>query len=131
MTRTGCVCMIVLMAAALLGLILCATRQRKAGKPRPAAGERETVTGEPVIFRTAELRFANCKASMELSKNGIEARGFSLDKDGLASAGRYMRKELAYLLADQALEAGAIRFEVRDGTIRAELRAVIPEGSST
>ena len=131
MTRTGCICMIVLMAAALLGLILCSTRQRKAGKPRPAAGERETVTGEPVIFRTAELRFANCKASMELSKGGIEARGFSLDKDGLASAGRYMRKEMAYLLADQALEAGAIRFEVRDGTLRAELRAVIQEGSGT
>ena len=131
MTKTGCICMIILMAAALLGLILCSTRQRKARKPRLAAGERETVTGEPVIFRTAELRFANCKASMELSKDGIEARGFSLDKDDLAGAGRYMRKELAYLLADQALEAGAIHFEVRDGTLRAELRAVIQEGNGT
>ena len=123
--------MIILMSAALLGLILCSISQRKARKPRHSAGESGTIIGEPVIFRTADLRFANCKASMELSKANIEARGFAMDRDGLAGAGRYMRKELAYLLADQALQAGAIRFEVSGGTIRAALRAVIPEGEET
>ena len=74
MTRTGCICMIVIMLVSAGGMIVCGMARRKDGLPRAGRGPRNdagaklpTVTGEPVIFRRAEQRIVTCRASMELS----------------------------------------------------------------
>ena len=137
MTRIGYAVMIALMGVSLIALIVCSVRQRKDGLPRAARGPRNdakgklpTVSGEPVFFRTAEMRFVNCKASMETGIEQMEERGFDpRDMQHRAAAEAYYKKELAYILADQLLAAGAIRFEQSENTIRAKLRAVIEGGA--
>lgn len=132
MTKCGMICLIALMTASLIGLVLCSIKQGGAGRRgrgeiRKGEGEPQTVSGEPVKFRCGELRFANCRASMELSPAWIEGHGFSMDRKGVERAAIYARKELAYLLADQAIEAGAIRYELDGGIFRAEMKVVMPE----
>ena len=139
MTRTGCICMIVIMLVSAGGMIVCGMARRKDGLPRAGRGPRNdagaelpTVTGEPVIFRRAEQRILTCRASMELDDGAITARGYSAGSpEQRAQAERYARKELAYLLTDQLLEAGGIRFVSEGTSRRAEIKAVLPEGSGT
>ena len=91
-----------------------------------------TVIGEPVIFRAGELRFVTCKSSMEVGREQAEALGFDPRRETeRAQARRYWEKELAYRLADLLLEQGGIRFQLDGSIYRAELKAVLPEGSGT
>lgn len=138
MTRTGCICMIVIMLVSAGGMIACGLKNR--GRPFRPSGtspcregrELPTVTGEPVIFRRAEQRIVTCRASMELDDGAITARGYNAGSpEQRAQAERYARKELAYLLTDQLLETGGIRFISKGTSRRAEIKAVLPEGSGT
>ena len=142
MTRIGYAVMIALMGVSLIALIVCSVRQRRpnaGGKDlstRPAGSlkmtrERnlETVSGEPVVFRRLDEHFVVCKASMECGSEQMEERGFDpKDKRHREQAAGYFRKELAYILADQMMAAGAIRYEVSGGVLRAKVRAEV-EGS--
>lgn len=125
--------MIAVMALAAFGILF--GRVRGKDKPlrpsgtSPCRGGRElpTVTGEPVIFRTAEMRFVTCKSSMDLDRF-IDEWGLDMQtKEGRDEVNELSKKELAYLLAEQLLGSGAIRFSMGGHTRYAELRAVLPE----
>lgn len=139
MTRTGYICMIVLMALAAFGILFGRVRGKDSGLPRAARSPRNdagaqlpTVIGEPVIFRAGELRFVTCKSSMEVGREQAEALGFDPRRETeRAQARRYWEKELAYRLADLLLEQGGIRFQLEGNIYRAELKAVLPERSGT
>lgn len=139
MTRTGYICMIVIMLVSAGGMIVCGLKNRgtdsNSGRrpPRNAKGrELPTVIGEPVVFRTAEMRFVACKSSIEISFERAAALGFDPKRpQDRSQARRYWEKELAYRLADQLLDAGGICFKLDGSTYRAELKAVLPEGSGT
>ena len=137
MTRTGCICMIVIMALAAFGILFGRVRGKDFSTPlRSARNDRRanagavlpTVIGEPVIFRAGELRFVTCKSSMEVGRQQAEALGFDPRmKTERAQARQYWEKELAYRLADLLLEQGGIRFHLDGSIYRAELKAVLPE----
>lgn len=138
MTRTGYICMIVIMLVSAGGMIVCGLKNRdKPLRPSgtsPCRGGRELpkVIGEPVIFRTAEMRFVTCKSSMEVGRQQAEALGFDpRKKTEREQARQYWEKELAYRLADQLLDADGIRFQLDGSVYRAEIKAVLPEGSGT
>lgn len=139
MTRTGYICMIVIMLVSAGGMIVCGFKNRgtdsNSGRrpPRNVKGsELPAVTGEPVIFRTAEMRFVTCKSFMEISFERAAALGFDPQRpQDRSQARQYWEKELAYRLADQLLDAGGIRFQLDGSTYRAEIKAVLPEGSGT
>lgn len=139
MTRTGYICMIVIMLVSAGGMIVCGFKNRGTdshGGHRPPRNDRSaglpTVTGEPVIFRTAEMRFVTCKSDIEISFERAAALGFDPQRPRDRSQARqYWEKELAYRLADQLLDAGGIRFQLDGSTYRAEIKAVLPEGSGT
>lgn len=119
MTRAGYIALALIMAASLIGLIICSVKQRREAKPNPGPSLRDpglpTVMDEPLRFRCADLRIVTCKASGDFRN----------------ADPRYMRKELAYLLADQLIDQGAIRYTQSGTAMRAELRAVLPEVSGT
>lgn len=137
MTRTGYICMIVIMLVSAGGMIVCGLKNRGTDSngghrpPRNVKGsELPTVTGEPVIFRTAEMRFVTCKSDIEISFERAAALGFDPQRpQDRSQARQYWEKELAYRLADQLLDAGGIRFQLDGSTYRAEIKAVLPEGS--
>lgn len=139
MTRTGYICMIVIMLVSAGGMIVCGFKNRGTdshGGQRPPRNDRgagmPTVTGEPVVFRTAEMRFVTCKSFMEISFERAAALGFDPQRpQDRSQARQYWEKELAYRLADQLLDAGGIRFQLDGSTYRAEIKAVLPEGSGT
>ncbi len=138
MTPIGCGCLVFLMTLAAFGILLgrvrgkdfstslrCARNDRRAN----AGAGLPTVTGETVRFRTAELRFVSCRASMEIGREQMEERGFDpMRADDYTWARRYWERELACLLAEQALQAGAIEFEDREGVLRARMKTVLTEG---
>jgi hypothetical protein len=136
MTRAGYIALALIMAASLIGLIICSVKQqRQSGRTSDSArrnpGE-PTVIGEPVRFRCADLCFVWCRASRELRQSDLAFSGLRLDDpDDFAKAVQYYQKDLAYILADQLLDKGGIRFVREGATLRAELRAVMPEVSGT
>ena len=119
MTRAGYIALALIMAASLIGLIIWSVKQRREAKPNPGPSLRDpglpTVIAEPLRFRCADLRIVTCKASGDFRN----------------ADPRYMRKKLPYLLADQLIDQGAIRYTQSGTAIRAELRAVLPEVSGT
>lgn len=131
MTPAGNAFLIVMGLLSMAGLLTCTVKQKgtkgteKNGLPRRCAPRNDRGAampeppGEPVMFRTAEARFVNCKASMERRREDMEIYG--------PQAGRFERQELAYILADQLLASGGIAFREEGKVLRAELRAVIPE----
>lgn len=142
MTRTGYICMIVIMLVSAGGMIVCGLKNRGntssgAARHLPLQGkargqELPTVTGEPVIFRTAEMRFVTCKSDIEISFERAAALGFDPQRpQDRSQARQYWEKELAYRLADQLLDAGGIRFQLDGSTYRAAIKAVLPDGSGT
>ena len=144
MTRIGTIGMIVLMALALIGMNIGAVSRKKGEKISPhsapgrdgrqekAGKELPTVTGEPVVLRTAGERYVSCRASMEISTDTLAQRGFDPYSSGeLNKAKPYLMKELAYLMADQALDKGAITFTFDDsGTLQASMKVMIEEGGA-
>jgi hypothetical protein len=119
MTRSGYIALALIMSASLIGLIICSVKQRREAKPNPGPSLRDpglpTVMAEPLRFRCGDFRIVTCKASGDFRN----------------ADPRYMRKELAYLLADQLIDQGAIRYTQSGTAMRAELRAVLPEVSGT
>lgn len=123
MTRTGTICMVIIIITSMAGMIFCSVTQ--SGRPR--AGRRgrrdekaaKELAGEPVLFRTAEMRFVSCKASRSRRLEDVEIYG--------ERALRMERQELAYILADQLLASGGIAFREEEGVLRAEVKAVLPE----
>ena len=139
MTRTGYICMIVIVLVSAGGVLFCGLKNRGTdshGGLRPPRNDMgaalPTVTGEPVVFRTAEMRFVTCKSSMQVGREQAEALGFDPRRETeRAQARQYWEKELAYRLADLLLEQGGIRFQLEGNIYRAELKAVLPERSGT
>ena len=122
MTRIGYVCMIVLLGLSLTGLIACSVKQKRSQEEErrwPKVG------GEPVVFRTAEMRVVKCRVSMELMPRTLKDRGLdpNVARD-LEQEEQYCRRMLAYKLADRMLEEGVIQFEHSGTTLRAEAKAV-------
>ena len=124
MTRTGTICMALLMLFAMAGMLASVPRSGKADagrrgrRPLQDGAKREELPTEPVVFHAGELRFVSCKASRERRLEDAEIYG--------ARAGRMERQELASLLADQLLAAGAIAFTENEGVLRAQVKAVMP-----
>lgn len=118
MTTCGMAWTAALVLLALGALGVCSVRpgdgpgRRAVGSRRaaPTPGKPEEGT-EPRRFRCGELRLIDCRASGQRHVLGAEDD--------------YTRKELAYVLADQLIEAGAIRYSVSGDQMRAELRAVL------
>ena len=139
MTRTGYICMIVIVLVSAGGVLFCGLKNRGTDShggrrpPRKDMGAAlPTVIGEPVVFRTAEMRFVTCKSSMQVGREQAEALGFDPRRETeRAQARQYWEKELAYRLADLLLEQGGIRFQLEGNIYRAELKAVLPERSGT
>ena len=126
MTRTGTICMVIIIITSIAGMIFCSVTQSRitgAGRRgrRPLRDEKaaEELAGEPVLFRTAEMRFVSCKASRSRRLEDVEIYG--------ERALRMERQELAYILADQLLASGGIAFREEEGVLRAEVKAVLPE----
>ena len=120
MTPAGNAFLIIMGLLSLAGMMTCAVRTRK---PSPKRRSHETIReipelpGEPVIFRTAELRFVDCKTERERRGADFEIYG--------ERAIAYERQELAAALLDQLLASGGITFSTDGNVVRAELRAVI------
>lgn len=144
MTVCGKICttLLILLAAAgmIYGMIRMGKEEKRRGRPVPGVpgAGLPTVTGEPVIFRRAETRVLTCKSSMDIGPGRLEERGFdSRSKGQREAAALYFKKELAYRLADQLIEAGGIEYEIggrygQDGsTIRATVKVELPGRSGT
>ena len=96
------------------------------GKPGESAFEPSTL-----VFHTAENRIVRCRAATDL-RNGYIVGFSGMERDEQWSRALvYAKKELACVLAEQALAGGGIRFQLRDGELRAVLLAVRPETPST
>ena len=127
MTKIGMAVLVGMMIMSLAGLIVCSVKQNKGnGLPRRCAPRNDkgarlpTLPGEPVKFRTAEMRFVECKAESDLSHYQEEREVMG------QRAMMYEKRELAYLLADQLLASDGIAFREENGVLRAELKAVLP-----
>ena len=128
MTEIGKACLIILGVLSAAGLLLSwlaqtrgpsqSRRERRDSSTKVGARMPE-MPGEPVLFRTAEARFINCKAQTVMDPGAVEIYG--------ERAARLERECLAYSLADQLLAAGGIAFRKDGNVLRAELRAVMPE----
>ena len=80
-----------------------------------------------LVFHTAENRIVRCRAATNL-RNGYIVGFSGMERDEEWSRTLvYAKKELACVLAEQVLAGGGIRFQLRDGELRAELLAVRPE----
>ena len=142
MTKCGIICTCVIIIIAMAALVICSVRGEKGGKPSqslrdssPKGGAKKgtkTVPGTPyepgpLVFRTMENRIVKCSAATDLRRGcmvgspGME-RGEEWSRTLL-----YAKKELACVLAEQALQAGGIRFRLTDGELRAEMIAVKQE----
>ncbi len=123
MTRIGLIWTIALMALAAFGVAAGAMKQRgtgaTSGSPRASAPTRSgmmpAVAAEPVAWRSGETRFVECRAEKDLRQDP----GILIGRGDL----EYVRSELAAVLAEQALAAGAVRFSREGDVIKAELRA--------
>lgn len=91
---------------------------------RQAAGDgkRAAETG-PVAYRRGGERYVTCSASTRLDDGYIVSLGGQSGTD-LARMTSYAKKELAAVLAEQALAAGGIEFSVVGGELHAYMRTV-------
>lgn len=136
MTTCGIGWTIGIIVLCAIGVAVGAARSNTQGKKTP---QREALTTPPNrkssidspfetaahVFRRADARIVECRASTDLRRGYLV--GFSgMDSDEeWARNLRYAKEELAAVLAEQALAAGAIRFRLVDGELRAELRAIV------
>lgn len=131
---------ILIIALCVIGVAFGAARSTaQARRTEPSQSLRDSSQGgakragesafEPstLVFHTAENRIVRCRAATDLRRGYIV--GFSgMEKDEEWSRTLvYAKKELACVLAEQVLAGGGIRFQLRDGELRAELLAVRPE----
>lgn len=135
MTTCGWACLYILGALSMIGIIAGAMHREKkdgahAGKPAATVPARDMGPAytPPVVFRQGEDRIVTCKASTDMRRIYFEGLWGVDEPEKRRSAGlNYAKKELAALLAEQALAAGGIRFYQQGGELRAELRALVRE----
>lgn len=136
MTKCGVICTCVIIIIAMAALVICAVRGEKRKDTKRAAWGvgpyKKKVPGTPyepgpLVFRTMENRIVKCSAATDLR------RGYMVGPPGMERGEEwsrtllYAKKELACVLAEQALQAGGIRFRLTDGELRAEMIAVKQE----
>lgn len=134
MTTIGTTCMAVMVALGLAGVVLgSVTQEKRSTRRRVLRAPQETpavlprTKAEPVVFRRAEEKIVTCRSAEADPVGTLMALGFAPDQAGEPRAQEYLRKELAYNLADQLIKAGGIRFYQEEDFISAELRALMPE----
>ena len=143
MTTCGICWTLAIIALCVIGVAVGAARstaqaRRRAEEPSQSLRDRgakraEESAFEPstLVFHTSENRIVRCRAANDL-RNGYIVGFSGMERDEQWSRALvYAKKELACVLAEQALAGGGIRFELRDGELRAEMVAVRPETPST
>ena len=139
MTTCGVWWTLGIIALCVIGVAVGAARSTTQAREKPLTATRsspsrgakraEESAFEPstLVFHTAENRIVRCRAANDLR------RGYMVGPPGMERGEEwsrtllYAKKELACVLAEQALAGGGIRFEFRDGELRAELLVVRPE----
>ena len=132
MTTCGYFCTIVVIAFSIVAVAVSAVRGEKSGKPTPhpafrppspqGEGKREAEAG-PRAYRRGGARYVSCSASTRLDEGYIVGLGGRSGDDPGKMIG-YAKKELAAILAEQALAAGGIEFTVDGWELRAVMRTV-------
>ena len=136
MTTCGYFWTIVVIVLAVVGVAVSAVRGEKGGgtpstakavplpQTRQAAGDgKRAAAPGPVAYRRGGERYVTCSASTRLDDGYIVSLGGQSRTD-LARMTSYAKKELAAVLAEQALAAGGIEFSVVGGELRAYMRTV-------
>ena len=139
MTTCGVWWTLGIIALCVIGVAVGAARSTTQAREKPLTATRsspsrgakraEESAFEPstLVFHTAENRIVRCRAATDLR------RGYMVGPPGMERGEEwsrtliYAKKELACVLAEQALAGGGIRFELRDGELRAEMVVVRPE----
>ena len=133
MTACGYFWTIVVILLAMAGVTASAIRGNMEGKttPHPAMrppspqgeGKRAEAPG-PVAYRRGGARYVTCQASTRLDDGYIVTFSGRSGAEAVAEMQRYAKKELAAILAEQALAAGGIEFTQVGGELRAVMRTV-------
>ena len=132
MTTCGYFWTIVVIVLAVVAVAVSAVRGEKSGKPTPhpalrppspqGEGKREAEAG-PRAYRRGGARYVSCSASTRLDEGYIVGLG-GRSGDDPGKMISYAKKELAAILAEQALAAGGIEFTVDGWELRAFMRTV-------
>ena len=133
MTTCGTFWTIVLIVLAIVGVTVSAVRAEKGGKPKENGLPRRSAPrndgavapAEPgaIAYRRGGARYVTCQASTRLDDGYIVSLGGRSGAD-LARMTLYAKKELAAVLAEQALAAGGIEFSQVGGELRAVMRTI-------
>ena len=152
MTTCGTFWTIVLIVLAVIGVTISAVRAEKGGKPSqalraselgmsrrasecsPRGGAKSAVLTQPpdrgssvepaaIAYRRGGARYVTCRASTRLDDGYIVSLGGRSGAD-LTRMTLYAKKELAAVLAEQALAAGGIEFSQVGGELRAVMRTI-------
>ena len=133
MTTCGTFWTIVLIALAIVGVTVSAVRAEKGGKPKENGLPRRSAPrndgavapAEPgaIAYRRGGARYVTCQASTRLDDGYIVSLGGRSGAD-LTRMTLYAKKELAAVLAEQALYAGGIEFTRVGGELRAVMRTI-------
>ena len=133
MTTCGTFWTIVLIVLAIIGVTVSAVRAEKGGKPKENGLPRRSAPrndgavapAEPgaIAYRRGGARYVTCQASTRLDDGYIVSLGGRSGAD-LARMTLYAKKELAAVLAEQALAAGGIEFSQVGGELRAVMRTI-------
>lgn len=139
MTTCGYFWLIVVIVLAVIGVTVSAVRAEKGGKPKENGlypkgsnprrsaprNDGAVAPAEPgaIAYRRGGARYVTCRASTRLDDGYIVSLGGRSGAD-LARMTIYAKKELAAVLAEQALAAGGIEFSQVGGELRAVMRTV-------
>ena len=132
MTTCGYFWCWVIVILCIVSVTIAAVRGDKSGKPTPhpalrppspqGEGKREAEAG-PRAYRRGGARYVSCTASTRLDEGYIVGLGGRSGDDPERMLS-YAKKELAAVLAEQALAAGGIEFTVDGWELRAFMRTV-------
>ena len=135
MTTCGYFWTIVLIVLAVIGVTVSAVRAEKGGKPKEnglphqrtalVRNDHAAAPVEPgaIAYRRGGARYVTCRASTRLDDGYIVSLGGRSGAD-LTRMTLYAKKELAAVLAEQALAAGGIEFSQVGGELRAVMRTI-------
>ena len=141
MTTCGYFWTIVVIAFSIVAVAVSAVRGEKSGKPSqalrassPGGGAKSAIQTQPPnqgssiepaarAYRRGGARYVSCTASTRLDEGYIVGLGGRSGDDPGKMIG-YAKKELAAILAEQALAAGGIEFTVDGWELRAVMRTV-------
>lgn len=132
MTTCGYFWTIVVIAFSIVAVAVSAARGEKSGVPgyqpnkelKGAPPDRgSSIEPGPRAYRRGGARYVTCSASTRLDEGYIVSIGGRSGDDPGKMIG-YAKKELAAILAEQALAAGGIEFTQVGGELRAVMRTV-------